>query len=136
MRILIVEDVAEIRDILWEALSEASHSVDLAAAYPKGSEMLTDCLQPGGKPWDLLLTDLDLPGGSGWDLALHARALGTPVPLCLGHPTQMAMAARGIPYLRKPFTLSGVLDQVTAATAQPMPSGDNPGGRLATSTDS
>ncbi len=121
MRILIVEDQADIRDVLYETLTDAGHAVSLAGTFGEG-RVAIEAAGNGGFTWDLLLTDLVLPGGSGLDLARLARSLGVPVLLCSGHPGQMAaLDESGIPFLRKPFTLQDMLDQIAAATAPPAP---------------
>ncbi len=121
MRILIVEDQADIRAVLRETLADAGHEVTLAANYDEGAGALTGAAQSGAG-WDLLLTDLLLPGGSGLALAALARAQGGRVLLCSGHPRQLEELERlGIAHLRKPFPLRHLLDQIDAVTAAPPP---------------
>jgi DNA-binding response OmpR family regulator len=120
MRILIVEDQADIRDVLHETFTEAGHTVTLAANVQQAEAALAAGGPDAPDGVHLLLTDLLLPGGSGLALAAGARARGIRVLLCSGHPDQMAdLAQRGIPLLHKPFTLQHLLDQVAAVMAAP-----------------
>ncbi len=122
MRILVVEDHADVRDVLREMFIEAGHRVELAADVPGAEAALASPGPAGAPPWDLLLADLVLPGGSGLDLAARAHVLGVRALLCSGHPHGMeVLERRAIPYLPKPFTLRQLLEQVAAVMDRPLP---------------
>ena len=67
MRILVVDDDAQLADLLAEFLRGAGHAVDVAA---DGREALRR-LQPGA--YDLAFIDHQMPGLSGLDLLRAAR---------------------------------------------------------------
>jgi CheY-like chemotaxis protein len=72
-------------------------------------EALAKLNRPGGERVDVLLTDLTMPGKSGAELIEHARAARPKLPVLVLtglalSPEVMALRARGIPILRKPFT--------------------------------
>ena len=78
LRVLVIDDEAEARDVLQEILEKGGHRVVKAA---RGEEALGR-LQ-AGEPFDLVLTDLLMPGMSGWDVAraLQQSWPGLPVGL-------------------------------------------------------
>lgn len=73
------------------------------------AEALSHLEGPSGARVDLLLTDLTMPGESGAQLIDRARALRPELPVLVItglalSPEVVALRARGIPILRKPFT--------------------------------
>jgi CheY-like chemotaxis protein len=68
-RVLVVDDEAEVRDVVRRLLQRMGHDVAVA---PDGAEAL-DALRAGG--FTLLVTDLLMPAMSGTELAKRARAL-------------------------------------------------------------
>jgi signal transduction histidine kinase len=64
LRVLIIDDEAEARDVLAEILEEAGHCVVKTARGEEGLGRLR-----GGESFDVVLTDLLMPGMSGWDVA-------------------------------------------------------------------
>lgn len=64
LRILVIDDEAEVRDVLGDLLQEEGHSVVKAARGEDGLGRLK-----AGEPFDLVLTDLFMPGMTGWDVA-------------------------------------------------------------------
>lgn len=81
-RIVVVDDVAGVREALAALLRGAGHEV---TAFASGSDALAALERDGA---DLVLTDLYMPNMTGWELvrALRARALTTAqgLPLCIG----------------------------------------------------
>jgi CheY-like chemotaxis protein len=81
-KIVVVDDVAGVREALAALLRGAGHEV---AAYSNGGDALAALEREGA---DLVLTDLYMPNMTGWELvrALRARALTTArgLPLCIG----------------------------------------------------
>ena len=120
MRILIVEDQADIRDVLCEILSQAGHVITSTTNYHEAAALLA---APGAAGWcDLMVSDVVLPGGSGHDLAAQARSRGVRVLLCSGHPERLAeLELLGVAHLRKPFTLRCLLVRVGDLLAAPAP---------------
>ncbi|MBI2219111.1 MAG: GAF domain-containing protein [Candidatus Rokubacteria bacterium] len=69
LRILVIDDEPEVRDVVTEILESEGHSVVQAAS---GREGLA-CLD-GEDMFDLVLTDLGMPGMTGWEVARAAKA--------------------------------------------------------------
>ncbi len=111
-RVLIVEDDADIREALEEALAIDGHSVLSAPDGQAGMRMLRE-----SEP-DLVLLDLMMPVMDGWQFLAErdrdARARDVPVVV------MSAAGARGSvrsasAYLAKPFELGDLLATVTRA---------------------
>ena len=117
-RILLVEDSAEVREVLGEMLANAGHAVRTANS---GRDALA--LLGGQGEFDLLLTDLVMPGGvSGLALAQEARRRYPAMPILLitGHdPWGVTQAHEGLAFelLTKPITRSRLLEAVSRALA-------------------
>jgi DNA-binding response OmpR family regulator len=62
-RILMVEDEADVRDVLTATLQRAGYSVSTAASAEEAADLAVD------DTFDLLITDVVLPGISGVELA-------------------------------------------------------------------
>jgi signal transduction histidine kinase len=69
LRILVVDDEREVRDVVAEILAAQGHEVVQAAGGPEGLAYLDR-----GVPLDLVLTDLGMPGMTGWEVARAAKA--------------------------------------------------------------
>src|SRR4051812_34309940 len=67
LRVLLVEDHKDSRDVMSRMLRSAGFAVDAAATCGEALALGTS------HTFDLLVTDLDLPDGSGWDLAERLR---------------------------------------------------------------
>lgn len=65
--VLVVEDDAETREYVAEALRGADYNVRTAATFQQAEKEL------GGEALDIMLVDLDLPDGNGLDLIRNAR---------------------------------------------------------------
>jgi len=106
MRILVVEDDAELCAALSETLTDEGHEVTVAF---DGLQAMA-CLQAGGPP-DLILLDLMLPFLSGWQLvaALGAGGRELPCPIVVlstvGHLAPKEAAAT----LQKPVQIPPLL---------------------------
>lgn len=109
MRLLLVEDEADIRSFLRRSLEEASFQVD-EATDGKTAEMLA---VEGAH--DILIVDLGLPDQDGITLILKLRQLGVKVPvLILSARRSVDDRVRGLEqggddYLTKPFALAELL---------------------------
>jgi DNA-binding NtrC family response regulator len=102
--VLLVEDDAEVGDLVSAMLEELGHEVVRADGVEPGLQILR-----AARPVDLLLTDLVMPGGrSGVDLAHEAVRLrpGLPVILSSGYTGEALGPAERAPWplLRKPYS--------------------------------
>lgn len=105
MRILLVEDRPDIREMLAAALRADGHHVE--EAYDVTTAMAA-LMTPDS--CDAVISDVGLPGGSGIDLADRAARAGIPALLCTGDPdAMMLLDGRRIRYLRKPFAATALL---------------------------
>jgi PAS domain S-box-containing protein len=124
-RVLIVEDEAEVREILTSVLRSDGHAV---VACEDGDRAIVELGRDG---FDLVITDLGMPGLSGWDVARAVKELrpGTPVAMVTGWSEQIdaAMAGHeGIDYLvAKPFRRQEIRAMVASALGggRPAPPG-------------
>jgi CheY-like chemotaxis protein len=118
MRILIIEDDRDIRDVLTLVLGAEGHEVRTAA---DGIAALDD-LREDGRP-DLILLDMMMPrlDGEGFLHALRGdpRTADIPTVIVTGHPAVRAKAAElgATGFLAKPIELAELLDVVQHAAA-------------------
>ena len=112
--ILVVEDNADLADLLALHLREAGHEVELVA---DGALALQRAL---GGTYALILLDLMLPGMNGSEVCRELRAAGRTVPiLMLTARGSEADRVRGLEigaddYVSKPFSIREVLARVSA----------------------
>ena len=78
LRLLLVDDEAEVREALAEMLASQGHSVVTAAGADEAFERLER-----ETALDLVLTDLVMPGRTGWDVAAHVKARWPRMPVGL-----------------------------------------------------
>ena len=111
-RILVVEDVAAVREFVRRALTNEGHDVDVAEDGLKGLAILADA------EFDLLLTDIVMPGLDGIALALKVAKEYPRVRILMmtGYAAERqrahnldALIHRVIP---KPFSLQQICDVV------------------------
>ena len=108
-RVLVVDDEANIRDLLSKTLALAEYDVDLAPDGRSAIERLRII------PYDLLITDLKMPGVDGLAVIREARRLKADIPVIIitGFSTEASaieavnLGASG--YLTKPFRVPRVL---------------------------
>jgi PAS domain S-box-containing protein len=110
--VLVVEDEADVRANLVEAIRELGCRVLEAADGPSGLRVLQT-----REPVDLLVTDIGLPGLNGRQLADAARERRPDLPVVLitgyaGTALVDWQLAPGMQVLRKPFALSELLARV------------------------
>ena len=75
--ILVIDDEADVRQVVSDMLAAEGHQVVEAANGTDGLSRLVD-----GPPFDLVLTDLGMPRMTGWEVA---RAIKASHPLvCVG----------------------------------------------------
>ena len=68
VRILLVDDEAELVDLVQRALLADGHRVDVARTAAQGDHALEENV------YDVVVLDLGLPDGSGLDVCRRARA--------------------------------------------------------------
>lgn len=118
LRILVVDDEPEIRELLGEYFSARGHDVHSV----DGAQLALSWLS--SHPVDVLLTDVQMPGSTGVDLlcalSSHVQQLG--VVVMTGFPTietaTAAMKMGASDYLLKPFRLREVYQAVTRAAGR------------------
>ena len=109
MRVLVVEDDADLRMRMWRAFADGRHEVAVAADGAEGIEKL-HALRP-----ELLVLDLTLPGVDGWGVLRSVRRLPVPPrvvvlsPQTEGDAYERAWAEGVIAYVEKPFSLEELL---------------------------
>jgi two-component system cell cycle sensor histidine kinase/response regulator CckA len=118
IRILLVEDIEGVRDVL-KSLLELHRFTVLPAAT---AEDALDLMQT--EPFDILVTDVALPGRSGPELAREVRQRfpGRPVLFMSGHPMNaMAEADLESPraFLQKPFSGQTLVERIREMLGQP-----------------
>lgn len=112
-RLLLVEDDADLRDVLARGLRE--HGFTVTTARDAAS-----ALALSGRPVDALVLDVGLPDADGRDLcqALRARGIDAPVLFLTAHDRVedrlAGFAAGGDDYLAKPFHLVEVAARLRA----------------------
>jgi DNA-binding response OmpR family regulator len=114
MRLLVVEDEADLADTLQKALTEESFAVDVAGDGEEGLFKLSDI------PYDAAILDVMLPGMDGWTVLENARARGVRTPVLMLTARDMVEdRVRGLnlgadDYLVKPFALTELVARVHA----------------------
>src|SRR3954462_5607849 len=119
--VLIVDDEADIRELLVLTLSRMGVDADTASNVKEATEALQ------ARPYDLCLTDMRLPDGDGLELLRHiAENFGnTPVAVITAFgSTENAVAALkagAFDYLAKPIKLEQLRPLVMSALKLPRP---------------
>jgi two-component system response regulator PilR (NtrC family) len=119
--VLIVDDEADIRELLVLTLSRMGVDADTAASFKEAQEALKS------RPYDLALTDMRLPDGDGLMVLKHiAENYGnTPVAVITAFgSTENAVAALkagAFDYLAKPIKLEQLRPLVMSALKLPRP---------------
>jgi two-component system nitrogen regulation response regulator NtrX len=118
-RILVVDDEADIRDLVQEILSEEGYAVDVAS---NAAEARAACVQ---QPPDLVLLDIWMPDTDGISLLRewqHNHSVSAPVVMMSGHGTvETAVEATrlgAVDYVEKPLSLAKLLRTVRGAIDQ------------------
>jgi DNA-binding NtrC family response regulator len=115
-RILVVDDEADIRELVQEILSEEGYVVDVAA---NAAEARAFCARQAP---DLVLLDIWMPDADGISLLREwqqSQSLSAPVVMMSGHGTvETAVEATrlgAVDYVEKPLSLAKLLRTVTTA---------------------
>ncbi|MBV9377110.1 MAG: response regulator [Alphaproteobacteria bacterium] len=99
--ILIVEDDADVQNVVLEFLATLGHKVTSASSAEQARGLLE------GEPVDLALVDCLMGGEQGNSLAEYASALGIPTILTSGDPQNIETGSEHpFPFLAKPFRLA------------------------------
>lgn len=112
--ILVVEDDADIAELLRLNLADEGYGVEVA---PDGEAAIT--LLDGG-PWDAVILDLMLPGMDGMEVCRHIRALPryTPIIIVSAKSAEteriLGLEQGADDYITKPFSLLEVKARVKA----------------------
>ncbi len=120
-RILLVEDVATVRDAMAILLTQAGHVVTTASTTDEALDRL------GTDRFDLIIADLILKGGGGREVLAASRFMAEPPPVVIitGMNDEVAiaeaMALGAKRCVRKPFKMEEVLEAVDEACPQPRP---------------
>lgn len=113
VRVLIVDDESEVRDVTRRALESDGHQVLVADELRSAREVLDEGVE-------LIVLDLRLPDGFGLTLCRELRASGSTVPvLLLTALSQVAMRVEGLDagaddFLAKPFAVAELRARVRA----------------------
>jgi len=75
LRVLLVEDDQDSRELLAEVLGEAGYEVLPAASGEAGLRALAE------QSFDVVVTDLGMPGAGGLEVARAAKAIAPSVPV-------------------------------------------------------
>ena len=117
-RVLVVDDEANIRDLLSKTLALADYDVDVV---PDGHEELE---RMKSQAYNLLITDLKMPGLDGMAVISEARRMNRQLPMIVitGFSTETAAieaANIGVSgYLTKPFKVPKVLEVAARALGE------------------
>jgi two-component system OmpR family response regulator len=123
-RILVVDDRADIRELLETGLTENGYDVDCAQDGPSMRRALA------ASEVDLVVLDLILPGEPGIALAEFARSKGINVILMSGSPTHLENPPDGFSLLPKPFRIRQLVARIEAVLGGDLPA-DPPTAELA-----
>ena len=119
LRIMVIEDEDEQRELLQEYLGRLGHRVDAARSGREAMLHLADL----DRPYDVVLVDWHLPGITGRDVAdtVRERCPGCKVLVITGKPDAFlskALAAGDVAGLvRKPFRLAELARRIVELAA-------------------
>ena len=130
VRIVVVDDDANVREITAAFLRELGHKVLEAEDAPAALALLE---REAGI--DLVVTDFAMPKVSGLELAIQVQARRPEVPVLLmtGY-VDLAKIPKEMPVLRKPFQQHELANRVAEITARPATFGSSPRPRPASPT--
>ena len=77
MRVLVIEDDAQVARVVARALEQAKYAVDVMDSVTTGAERAL------AEPYDAILLDLQLPDGDGLDVVRALRGAGNNTPVLI-----------------------------------------------------
>ena len=106
-RLLVVDDLPEVCDLLGEILAWEGYSVTSATSAGAARALIAE------GAFDLVVLDVVMPGEGGRSLAEHAAAMGANVVLMSGS-TQVLEAVESFPWpvIAKPFRIGQLVATV------------------------
>ena len=125
MRILLVEDQADLARHVRRALERSDHEVTLACDGPSGVEAATS------RHFDLIVLDLNLPGFDGMEVMRRIAPIDArPRVLMLTSRSEIGDRVTGLKagaddYLTKPFAMEELLARVEALGRRVLPGIDS-----------
>lgn len=114
MRILLVDDDAELSGVIVSGLREQGFDVSCAANFTEGSSRAVL------GTFDVIILDVMLPGGTGFDLCRHIRSRGisTPILMLTARDTiddrVSGLDVGADDYLTKPFAFRELVARIKA----------------------
>lgn len=124
MRILLVEDQADLARQIERALVRADHEVTPAGDGPSAVDLAT------AHRFDLLVLDIQLPGFDGFEVLRRLRAAGNPARvIMLTALSEVGDRVAGLKagaddYLTKPFALEELLARIEALGRRAAPAAE------------
>ena len=109
MRVLVVEDDADLRTLMWRIFADGGHEVAMAADGAEGIEKVHS-LRP-----ELVVVDIVLPGLDGWAVIRSLKKLPLPPPVVIlsvhshSEMYNRAVDAGVAAYIEKPFSVVDLL---------------------------
>jgi PAS domain S-box-containing protein len=116
LHVLVIDDEADVREVLMDMLTSLGHRVESAIDGPTGIEMFR------ATPFDLVFTDLGMPGISGWDVAREIKSIREQTLLALVTGWDVQYQKDNIEQhrvdfvLNKPFQVAHVMDVLSMAS--------------------
>lgn len=114
MRVLIVEDNAEVRQLVSKAVAKDGHEIAMAPSATQAEALLAE------ETFSLLILDLGLPDGDGLRICRRLRANGASIPILVltAHATipskVSGLDAGADDFLGKPFAVAELRARVRA----------------------
>jgi two-component system, OmpR family, response regulator len=119
MRVLVVDDHAEVLELVERALRRDGHAVQTASSVAQARSLLTE------HDFDVLVLDLGLPDGSGKQLCIEQRGRGNAVPVLVLTANSavtsrvQCLDAGADDFLSKPFAVAELRARVRALGRRP-----------------
>ena len=133
MRVLVVDDAADLRELMAISLRLAGAAVTTAAS---GADALDVLRSPGASSaFDVVVIDVQMPVVDGWDVLAAVRALGPSAPravVCSVKSSDVdrdrATSSGAAAYVTKPFDVSRTVELILDV-ARGASGVEHPGGR-------